>query len=63
MTLAVGIIAEATMMFQILQMKENLQPGGVAAGNNESAGKKDQNVERARHILESYLSKQLTEPN
>ena len=37
---------------------------GVAAGNNESAGKKkDQNVERARHTLENYLSKQLMEPN
>lgn len=65
MTLAVGIIAEATNdVSNFADERKFAAWAGVAAGNNESAGKKkDQNVERARHTLENYLSKQLMEPN
>ena len=65
MTLAVGIIAEATNdVSNFADERKFAAWAGVAAGNNESAGKKkDQNVERARHTLENYLSKQLMEPS
>lgn len=65
MTLAVGIIAEATNdVSNFADERKFAAWAGVAAGNNESAGKKkDQNVERARHILGNCLSRLLTEPN
>jgi transposase len=65
MTLAVGIIAEATNdVSSFADERKFAAWAGVAAGNNESAGKKkDQNAERARRILESCLSKLLTEPS
>lgn len=65
MTLAVGIIAEATNdVSNFADERKFAAWAGVAAGNNESAGKKkDQNVEKARHILENSLSRLLTEPN
>jgi transposase len=65
MTLAVGIIAEATNdVSNFADERKFAAWAGVAAGNNESAGKKkEQNVERARHILGNSLSKLLTVPN
>lgn len=65
MTLAVGIIAEATNdVSSFADERKFAAWAGVAAGNNESAGKKkEQNVERARHILGNSLSKLLMEPN
>ena len=65
MTLAVGIIAEATNdVSNFADERKFAAWAGVAAGNNESAGKKkDQNVEKARHTLGSCLSRLLTEPN
>jgi len=65
MTLAVGIIAEATNdVSNFADERKFAAWAGVAAGNNESAGKKkDPSAERARHTLEKFLSKQLTEPN
>lgn len=65
MTLAVGIIAEATNdVSNFADERKFAAWAGVAAGNNESAGKKkEQNVERARRTLENSLSKLLTEPN
>lgn len=65
MTLAVGIIAEATNdVSNFADERKFAAWAGVAAGNNESAGKKkDQDVARVRHIFENYLSRQLTAPN
>lgn len=65
MTLAVGIIAEATNdVSNFADERKFAAWAGVAAGNNESAGKKkDQNAERARHILENSLSRLLMAPN
>lgn len=65
MTLAVGIIAEATNdVSNFADERKFAAWAGVAAGNNESAGKKkDQSVERARHILENSLSRLLMVPN
>ena len=64
-TLAVGIIAEATNdVSNFADERKFAAWAGVAAGNNESAGKKkDQNVDKARRTLENSLSKLLTEPN
>lgn len=65
MTLAVGIIAEATNdVSSFADERKFAAWAGVAAGNNESAGKKkEQNVDRARQILENSLSRLLMEPN
>ena len=65
MTLAVGIIAEATNdVSNFADERKFAAWAGVAAGNNESAGKKkDQGVEMARRTLENSLSKLLTGPN
>lgn len=65
MTLAVGIIAEATNdVSSFADERKFAAWAGVAAGNNESAGKKkEQNVDRARQILENSLSRLLTVPN
>lgn len=65
MTLAVGIIAEATNdVSSFADERKFAAWAGVAAGNNESAGKKkEQNVDRARQILENFLSRLLMEPN
>lgn len=65
MTLAVGIIAEATNdVSNFADERKFAAWAGVAAGNNESAGKKkEQNAEKARRTLENYLSKLLMEPN
>lgn len=65
MTLAVGIIAEATNdVSSFADERKFAAWAGVAAGNNESAGKKkEQSVERARHILGNSLSKLLMVPN
>jgi len=65
MTLAVGIVAEATNdVSNFADERKFAAWAGVAAGNNESAGKKkDQNVERARRTFESCLSRLLTAPN
>lgn len=65
MTLAVGIIAEATNdVSSFADERKFAAWAGVAAGNNESAGKKkEQNVDRARQILENSLSRLLTAPN
>lgn len=64
-TLAVGIIAEATNdVSSFADERKFAAWAGVAAGNNESAGKKkEQNVDRARQILENFLSRLLMEPN
>jgi transposase len=65
MTLAVGIIAEATNdVSNFADERKFAAWAGVASGNNESAGKKkDQDVVTARRILENSLSRLLTEPN
>lgn len=65
MTLAVGIIAEATNdVSSFADERKFAAWAGVAAGNNESAGKKkDQGVDRARRTLESSLSRLLMAPN
>jgi transposase len=65
MTLAVGIIAEATNdVSNFADERKFAAWAGVAAGNNESAGKKkEQNVEKARHTLGNSLSKLLMAPN
>ncbi len=65
MTLAVGIIAEATNdVSSFADERKFAAWAGVAAGNNESAGKKkEQNVDRARQTLENSLSRLLMEPN
>ena len=65
MTLAVGIIAEATNdVSSFADERKFAAWAGVAAGNNESAGKKkEQNVDRARQILENSLFRLLTAPN
>lgn len=65
MTLAVGIIAEATNdVSNFADERKFAAWAGVAAGNNESAGKKkDQGAEMARRILENSLSRLLTEPS
>lgn len=65
MTLAVGIIAEATNdVSSFADERKFAAWAGVAAGNNESAGKKkEQSVETARRILENSLSRLLTEPS
>lgn len=65
MTLAVGIVAEATNdVSSFADERKFAAWAGVAAGNNESAGKKkEQNVDRARRTLENSLFKLLTVPN
>lgn len=65
MTLAVGIVAEATNdVSSFADERKFAAWAGVAAGNNESAGKKkEQNVDKARRALENSLSKQLMAPN
>lgn len=60
LTLAIGIIAEATNdVSNFADERKFAAWAGVAAGNNESAGKKkDQNVERVLRTLENFLSRQ-----
>lgn len=62
MTLAVGIIAEATNdVSNFADERKFAAWAGVAAGNNESAGKKKEpDVEKARRSLENCLSRLLT---
>jgi transposase len=65
MTLAIGIIAEATNdVSNFADERKFAAWAGVAPGNNESAGKKkDPNADKVRRILENFLSRQRMVPN